>query len=51
MDGITFPVNLYITSGLSILLHGASTLPDATSYNKLRYMNYLVNVCYNIACP
>ena len=51
MDGITFPVDLYITSGLLILLHGVNTLPDATSYDKLRNMNYLVNVCYNVACP
>ena len=34
MDVITFPVNLYTTSGLSILLHGVILLPDATSYDK-----------------
>ena len=32
MDVITFPVNLY---GLSILLHGVISLPDATSYDKI----------------
>ena len=37
MDVITFPVNLLTTSGLSILLHGVISLPDATSYD---------NVCY-----
>ena len=34
MDVITFPVNLYTTSYLSILLHGVISLPDATSYDK-----------------
>ena len=34
MDVMTFPVNLQITSGLSILLHGDISLPDATSYDK-----------------
>ena len=34
MDVITFPVNLKTTSGLSILLHGVISLPDATSYDK-----------------
>ena len=33
-DVITFPVNLYTTSGLSILLHGVISLPDARSYDK-----------------
>ena len=33
MDVITFPVNLQTTSGLSILLHGVISLPDATSYD------------------
>ena len=28
---ITFPENLHTTSGLSILLHGVISLPDATS--------------------
>ena len=32
MDVITFP-----TSGLSILLHGVISLPDATSYDKEYY--------------
>ena len=35
MDVITFPVNLYTTSGLQILLHGVISLPDATSYDKV----------------
>ena len=30
---ITFHVNLETTSGLSILLHGVISLPDATSYD------------------
>ena len=34
MDAITFPVNLLTTSGLSLLLHGVISLPDATSYDK-----------------
>ena len=34
MDVITFPINLYTTSGLSILLHVVISLPDATSYDK-----------------
>ena len=34
MDVIAFPVNLLTTSGLSILLHGVISLPDATSYDK-----------------
>ena len=33
MDVITFPVNLYTTSGLLILLHGVISLPDETSYD------------------
>ena len=36
MDVITFPVNLYTTSGLSFLLHGAISLPDTTSYDKVK---------------
>ena len=34
MDIIKFPENLYTTSGLSILLHGVISLPEATSYDK-----------------
>ena len=34
MDVITFLVNLLTNSGLSILLHGVISLPDATSYDK-----------------
>ena len=36
MDVITFPVNLKTTSGLSILLHGVISLPDATAYDKIK---------------
>ena len=32
MDVITFPVNLLTTSGLSILLHGVISLPDAVCF-------------------
>ena len=35
MDVITFPDSLNTTSGLSILLHGVISLPDATSYDKV----------------
>ena len=31
---LLWPVNLQNTSGLSILLHGVISLPDATSYDK-----------------
>ena len=31
LDVITFPENVIITSGLSILLHGVISLPDGTS--------------------
>ena len=37
MDVKTFPVNLQITSGLSILLHGVISLSDATSCDKTLY--------------
>ena len=33
MDVITFPKNLYTTSGLSILLHGVISLPEQTQYD------------------
>ena len=32
-----FRENLQTTSGLSILLHGIISLPDATSYDKVVY--------------
>ena len=35
MDVITFPENLKTTSGLSILLHGVISLPEAASYDEL----------------
>ena len=35
MDVITFPDYLNTTSGLSILMHGVISLPDATSYDKV----------------
>ena len=34
MDVIKFPENLLTTSGLSILMHGVTSLQDATSYDK-----------------
>ena len=40
MDVITFPVNLYTTSGLQILLHGVISLPDATSYDKVSFLKF-----------
>ena len=33
-----FPVNLYTTNGLSILMHGIISLPDVTSYDKELYL-------------
>ena len=43
MDVITFPENLYLTSGLSISLHGVITLPHATAYDKaINYCLYLL---------
>ena len=33
MNVITFPENLLFTSGLSILLHGVLSYPEATSYD------------------
>ena len=38
MDVITFPENRLTTSGLQILLHGVISLPDATSYDKWRFV-------------
>ena len=35
-----FPKNLLTTSGLSILLYGVISLPDATSYDKKFYTLY-----------
>ena len=37
MDAITFPVNLLTTSGVSILLLGVISLPDAMSYDNIYY--------------
>ena len=42
MDVITFPVNLYTTSGLSILLNGIISLPNATSYDKMNFQDYVL---------
>ena len=44
MDVITFLVNLETTSGLSILLHGVISLPDATSYDKKLYIYIFVKL-------
>ena len=38
MDVITFPENLFTTSGLSILLHGVISLPDGRSYDNTSYL-------------
>ena len=38
MDVIMFPENLLTTSGLSILLHGFISLPDAKSYDNDKNM-------------
>ena len=49
MDGIT--LNLYSTSGLSILLHGVISLPDATPYDKIyctlhhKFKTYIFLLC------
>ena len=40
MDAITFPENLQTTCGLSILLHGVFSLPDATSYDKWHFIKF-----------
>ena len=37
MDVITFPENLSFTGGLSILLHGVISLPNATSCDSVFY--------------
>ena len=34
---ITLPENLYTTSGLSILIHGVISLPDARAYDQINY--------------
>ena len=44
MDVITFPENLYTTRGLSILLHGVISLPDATSFDKIQTMTLNVDL-------
>ena len=51
MDVITFPVNLYTTSGLSIKLHDVISLPDATSCDKNPYFTPLMRrLVKEIAC-
>ena len=42
MDAIIFLVNLYTTSGLSIVLRGVISLPDPTSYDKIRIKRYFL---------
>ena len=49
MDVITFPVNLLTTSGLSILLHGVISLPDATVYDKLQLSCYNTNIFWHFS--
>ena len=40
MDVITLHTNLSTTRGLTILLHGFISLPEATSCDKYRLLNY-----------
>ena len=39
MDVIMLPEIMLTTSGLSILLHGVISLPDATSYDKINFLS------------
>ena len=50
MDNITFPVNLQTTIGLSILLRGVISLPDATLNDKLNIIKCQTHFsfCYQI---
>ena len=56
MDVITFPENLQTTNGLSILLHGVISLPDAMSYDNVHYVlvhvriTVISNVCKTSRC-
>ena len=40
MDVITFPENLYNTSGLSSLMHGVISLTGAASCDNIVFMTY-----------
>ena len=40
MDVITFPEHLQTTSGLSILLHGVTSLPDEASNDNIGSLFY-----------
>ena len=44
MDVITFPENLYTTSGLSILLHGVISLLDVIWLKKLFSHCYMISI-------
>ena len=45
MDVMTFPENLQTTSGLSILLHGFISLPDATLCDKnIKYFKLKIEI-------
>ena len=41
MDVITFHVNLWTTTGLSILLHDSISLSDATSCDTIQLLTYV----------
>ena len=47
MDVITFPENLYTTSGSSILLHDIIPLPDGALYDKNNLNSLLYHVHIN----
>ena len=40
LDSIYHMTFKFLTSGLSILLHGVISLPDATSYDKIAYLSH-----------
>ena len=48
MDVISFPENLKTTSGLSILLHGVISLPDAKSYDNMEKTLSDFHMCLHI---
>ena len=44
-----FSLNLYTTSGLSILLYGVISLPGAMSYDNILYLTYILTLVYCLA--
>ena len=48
MDVITFPVNLYTTSGLSILLHGVISRQMIKTYKKENVLTFIFLVFLDI---